>query len=333
MDTGYAAVRRSVLARHAARTIVRGSLLLAGLSLLCFVLFQLTPGDFFVEAHLNSTVSAADLAALRAHHALDRPILLKYWYWLGSVSRGEWGFSFAYNRPAGDLLWARAANTLLLTVTANVIAWVIAILLGVWSAGRSRKLAGALVGGCVSVLLALPDLLIVLLLLFAAARTGLLPLGGMFSAQSAQLAGWPRLSDRLAHLVLPATALALSMLPPLVEHARSAMSDVLGSTYIRAARASGISQSRILFRHAIPAAANALLSLLGLSVGMLLSSSLLVETVFGWPGLGQLLFQATLERDVYVVIDVVMLSAFLLLAGNFVTDLLQRAADPRIRAE
>jgi ABC-type dipeptide/oligopeptide/nickel transport system permease component len=189
------------------------------------------------------------------------------------------------------------------------------------------------VGGCVSLLLALPDLLIVLLLLFAAAHTRLFPLGGMTSVQYSQLGGWTKFSDRLSHLALPVAALALSMLPPLLEQARSSVSEVLGSTFIRAARAHGIPRGRLLLRHALPAAANPLISLLGLSLGTLLSSSLLVEAAFGWPGIGQLLLQATLARDFYVVIDAVMLSAAFLIAGNFLADVLQRVMDPRIRPE
>jgi peptide/nickel transport system permease protein len=321
------------LAAYAGRRIVRGFLLLIGISFLCFLLLQLSPGDFFVEARLNPQLSPSTLAALRAQHALDRPLLLKYSYWVGSVFRGDGGFSFAYNRPASDLLSERTANTLLLTIMANTVAWLIAIPLALWSAAATSRFVELFVGGCVSLLLALPDLLIVLLLLFAAAHTRLFPLGGMTSVQYSQLGGWTKFSDRLSHLALPVAALALSMLPPLLEQARSSVSEVLGSTFIRAARAHGIPRGRLLLRHALPAAANPLISLLGLSLGTLLSSSLLVEAAFGWPGIGQLLLQATLARDFYVVIDAVMLSAAFLIAGNFLADVLQRVMDPRIRPE
>jgi len=282
---------------------------------------------------LNPQLSSSTLAALREQHALDRPLLLKYRYWVGSVFRGDCGFSFAYNRPARDLLSERAGNTLLLTIAASTFAWLIAIPMALWSAAATNRFVQIFVGGCVSMLLALPDLLIVLLLLFAAVHTRLFPLGGMTSIQSSQLGGWAKFSDRLSHLALPAAALTLSMLPPLVEQARSSVSEVLGSTFIRAACAHGIPRRRLLLRHALPAAANPLISLVGLSLGALLSSSLLVEAAFGWPGIGQLLLQATLARDFYVVIDAGMLSAVFLIVGNFLADVLQRVMDPRIRPE
>lgn len=316
---------------YAGRRLARAILVLAAVSVLCFLFFQMSPADFFTEARLNARVSASDLAALRTQHALDRPMIGRYLYWVSSVFRGDWGFSLAYNEPAGGLLWNRAVNTLLLTVAANTVAWLIAIPFALWSTTRINPFARAMAQGSVSMLMVLPDLLLVLLFLFAAARTGLLPVGGMTSAHYSQLGAWGKITDRITHLMLPAVALALSMLPPLIEHARFSVSEVMGSTFIRAAQAHGIPAHRILFRHALPAAANALIGLLGLSVGMLLSSSLLIEAAFGWPGLGQLLWQATLERDFYVVIDAVMLSTAFLITGNLLADLLQRAVDPRIR--
>jgi peptide/nickel transport system permease protein len=141
------------------------------------------------------------------------------------------------------------------------------------------------------------------------------------------------LADTAGRLALPAAALVLAALPPLVANVESAMSEVLDSAFVRAVRAHGIPRARLLYRHALPAAANPLISLFGLSVGALLSSSLLVETVMGWPGLGRLLLEAVLQRDVYVVIGVVTLSSVFLIGGNLLADLLLYAADPRIRRE
>jgi peptide/nickel transport system permease protein len=315
------------------RRIGRGLLLLAGVSVLCFVLSELAPGDFFIEARLNPQIPETTLAAHRSQHALDRPLLAKYAYWLGSVVRGEWGFSFSYNTYAAPLLWTRARNTLVLTITATSIAWIVAVPVAIWIASSGSGVLRLLIAGAVSLLLALPDVLVVLLLMVAAARTQLLPVGGMESPEYSDMGLWNKIQDAAAHLALPVTALVLPSLPLLIAHTRSAMAEVLGSPFIRAARANGIPLMRILYRHALPAAANPLISLLGFSVGTLLSSSLLVEAAIGWPGLGRLLLDAILQRDVYVVIGAVMLSAVLLIGGNLLADMLLYIADPRIRKE
>ena len=145
--------------------------------------------------------------------------------------------------------------------------------------------------------------------------------------------GLLRLKDIAWHLVLPSLALALATLPALIRHVRSAMIEVLDSPFIRAARGHGIPNSRLLFRFALPVAANPLISLFGFSVATMLSSSLLLEVILSWPGLGPLLVEATLNKDVYVVVGTVMLSAVFLITGNLVADLLLFAADPRIRVE
>jgi peptide/nickel transport system permease protein len=142
-----------------------------------------------------------------------------------------------------------------------------------------------------------------------------------------------RMRDRALHLVLPVTVLVAGMLPVLVRHVRAAMIEVLDSAFAVNARAQGIPSMRLLFRHLLPAAANPLISLFGITVGTLLSASLLVEVVMGWPGLGPLLVEAIMARDIAVVLGVILLSAAFLVAGNIMSDLLLYRLDPRIRAK
>jgi peptide/nickel transport system permease protein len=181
-------------------------------------------------------------------------------------------------------------------------------------------------------LLAIPELLLALLFLLFAARTGWFPSGGMFSAGAADAGASRELRDLAMHLFLPVVVLALGALPLLIRYVRSAIAGVLDSPFVEAARGHGISTSRILYRYALPAAANSLISLLGISIGALLSTSLLVEVVLSWPGLGPLAIEALLARDVYVVMAIVMLSAIFLVLGNLLADLLLYWSDPRIRA-
>ena len=319
--------------RFLARRIIHGFFMLAGVSLFSFILLELAPGDFFEEMRLNPQISAETVAGLRKQYGLDRPLPVRYARWLQSVAKGELGFSFSYNSPVRPLLEIRARNTLLLTSTATGMAWLLAIPLGVWAAAKPRGWLDRLTTGTTSVLLAVPEILLALGLLLFAVRTGLFPTGGMVSPGLGESGFLQKLSNFVWHLVLPALALLLGMLPTLVRHVRSAMSEVLESPFILALRGYGISPQRLLFRHALPAAANPLISLFGLSVATLLSASLLVEVIMSWPGLGPLFLEAILARDLYLVIGTIMISTVFLFAGNFLADMLLYVFDPRIRVE
>lgn len=319
--------------RYLARRFLHSVLLLLAVSALTFVLVDLAPGEFFDEMRLNPRISPETVAGLRAEHGLDRPLPVRYLHWLRSVAQGDWGFSFAYDSPAAPIVWVRARNTLLLTGTATFLAWLIAIPTGIWSAAKAGKAPDLLTGGVISALLAMPDLVLALLLLLFAVKSGYFPPGGMVSLDFEELGFWGKCKDLLRHLVLPGLCLAVAFLPLLLAHVRAAMIEVLDLPFIAAARAHGIAPGRILFRHALPAAANPLISLFGFSLGVLLSSSVVVEGVFGWPGLGQLLIEAILARDFYLVVDAAVLATAFLIAGNLIADVLLYAADPRIRAE
>ncbi len=319
--------------RYLAQRLAHALLVLLGVSILTFLLLALAPGDYFAGMRLNPQISAQTVAALRDAYGLNRSLPVTYFRWVGSVLRGNLGYSFAYNTPVWPLLKSRAANTLILSLLALLASWFVAIPLGVWSAARRGGWLDDTTSAGTALLLALPDVLIALGLLAIALRTGWFPTGGMVSVATQEMGAIARLRDFVWHLVLPAAALAAGVLPILVRHVRSAMLDVLDSPYLRAAHGHGIPRARLLFRHALPAAANPLISLFGLSLGTLLSGSLLIEVVMSWPGLGPLLLEAILERDVYVVVAAVLLSAVFLVAGNFVADVLLYLADPRIRVE
>jgi peptide/nickel transport system permease protein len=319
--------------KYLARRLVHATLLLAAVSLFSFAILQLAPGDFFAPMGLNPQISSRTIAGLRSQYGLDRSFPVRYGHWLHDALKGNLGASFAYNSPVAPLLAVRARNTLLLTGTAMLLAWLIAIPLGMWSAvyrGKWGDRAGAVV---TSGLLTVPDLVLFLVLLLVAVRTGWFPTGGMVSAVFGDLNVWNRVKDIAEHLFLPALGLAIATLPPLLRHVRSAMIEVLEAPFIRAARAHGITERRVLFRYALPVAANPLISLFGLSVATMLSTSLLVEVILSWPGIGPLLVDAILAKDVYVVIGTVMLSSVFLVLGSLFADLLLFAADPRTRVE
>jgi peptide/nickel transport system permease protein len=314
-----------------ARRILHGLLLLVGVSVLTFALLSAAPGNFFDELRLNPQISPQAIAALKAEYGVGRPWLVRYADWVRAAVRGEFGYSLSYHRPVGELLWPRVRNTLLLASLAMAFSWAIALPWGAleaWNRGGWVDHAG---GALTAAVLAIPELVLGLLLLLFAARTGWLPAGGMRSANSADATATGTLRDLAIHLILPVVALALGTAPILARYVRSAMVTVLDSPFIQAARSHGILSSRIVLRHALPAAANSLISLFGFSVGALLSASLLMEVVLGWAGLGPLVLESLLARDTYVVVSVVVLSSVFLVLGNLLADLLLYWSDPRIR--
>ncbi|HEX4074928.1 MAG TPA: ABC transporter permease [Candidatus Acidoferrales bacterium] len=319
--------------RYVGRRLLHAILLLLAVSFLSFVLLQLAPGDFFDAMRLNPQISQHTLDTIRSEYGLDQPLPIRYERWLRSILRGNMGYSLASNSPVAPLLRVRARNTLLLSGTATLLAWLLALPIGVWSAAKRGAWGDRLGSVATSAILTVPDLLLFLALLLLAVRTGWFPTGGMVSPGAEGGNFWSQAKDIAFHLALPAFGLAVVMMPMLVRHVRSAMIDALDSPFIRATRGHGIPRGRLLFRYALPAASNPLISLLGFSVATMLSTSMLAEVILGWPGLGPLLVDSIFSRDVYVVVAIVMLSSVFLVMGNLLADLLLFASDPRIRTE
>ena len=319
--------------RYLLRRSAHAAFLLLGVSLLAFAFTVLAPGSYFDEMRLNPQIAPETIVALRSRYELDRPLPVRYVHWVISLAHGDMGFSFAYNTPVAPLLLVRARNTLLLTVTAMLLAWGIALPLGIWSADHLGRLPDRLLSWGTAALLVIPDLVLALGLLVIAVKMGRLPTGGMVSLNFENLSFLGKTRDLLLHMALPVAALVLSVLPLLVRHVRAAVAEVLVAPFLLAAEGHGIPRRTLLYRYVLPAAANPLVALFGFSIGTLLSGSLLIEVVMSWPGLGPFLLEAILARDVYVVIGGVLLSTLFLVGGNFLADLLLYWADPRIRTE
>jgi peptide/nickel transport system permease protein len=310
---------------------IHGTLLLIAVSMVTFALMELAPGDFTDEMRLDPRIDAETLAALRYRYGLDVPLAERYAAWARSVMRGEFGYSFAFHVPVSHLLWDRVINTLLLTVTATILAWLVAVPLGVSSAVRRGGLFDRAVAVGTATLHAVPDLLLGLAALWLALSSGLFPVGGMRSLEAAPANWWEALSDRAVHLALPVTALTLVILPPIVRHVRAALIEVLDAPFVRSARARGVPERRLRYRTAFRAAANPLTALAGFSIAGLLSASLVVEVIMSWPGLGPLLLDATLARDVHVIAGATTVATMTLMLGMLAADGLLCLADPRVR--
>ena len=239
-----------------------------------FLALSLAPGDYFSEARIDPLVSAKTIQSLREAYGLSQPVYVRYTKWLGRLVRGDFGESIAYNEPVSRLIAPRCRNTLLLSTTSLALAWALALGLGFWAGAGRGGMLDWMLRVAVAVLLAVPEIVVATLLVYWAARSGVLPTGGMSSPEGSDC--W----DVARHMVLPVAALTGTTFPILFRHVRVAVSETLAAPYIRTARSFGIGPLRLMWRYVLPAAANPLLSLVGLSVAGLLSSSLVVEVVF-----------------------------------------------------
>jgi peptide/nickel transport system permease protein len=319
--------------KYASGRLLHAVFLLFGVSVLSFVFSALAPGDYFSELRLDPRTSPETIAGLRAQYGLDRPLPARYRAWLASAAKGEFGYSLTYHGPVGPLVGERMRGTLLLTGTATLLAWLLAVPAGIWNATRRGTWRDGMARLILALLLSIPDLLLALGFLVFALKTGWFPIGGMQSPGWESLSAAERVRDVAWHMALPVAVLVIGMLPVLIRHVRASMAEAMEAPFALNGRAHGIPRFRLLYRHLMPAALNPLISLFGFSLGTLLSASLLIEVVMGWPGLGPLFLEAIMARDFGLVLGVVMMSATFLVTGNLVADLLLYRADPRIRVK
>ncbi|MBI1873646.1 MAG: ABC transporter permease [Acidobacteria bacterium] len=311
------------------RRLAFAVLLVVIVSSSALVLARLAPGDVTSEFY-GSGASTSALARERALAGLDRPLLAQYGEWLLAALRFDLGTSLLYRRPVGELVRERAFNTALLAVTALAIATLAGIPLGVMAGSRSRGFLRAGIRLTSVLLLSLPSLLTSLLLVVVAARTQLLPIGGMSSPTPLDGHTWiASLSDVAWHLVVPAVALALPVMALLERTQARAMAEVLRQPFVLAAVARGAPPARILYRNALRVAVRPIVAIYGLIVGSLLSGSFIVEVVTAWPGLGRLMYDALRARDIYLVAGGAAAGSLFIAAGTLFADLMLVMLDPR----
>lgn len=313
------------------RRLIRAVLLLVGVSVLCFLFTEMAPGGFFDEMRLNPQISTETISSLRSRYGLDQPLAVRYGRWVRAAAHADFGYSIAYNTPVAPLLWSRAKNTLLLTTTGMLLTWLVSLPLGVWMAARRGRMLDNTVRVASSLLISIPEVVIGVVLLAIVVRWRVLPVGGMRSLDNEGLSQWARAQDVATRMLLPTIILTLAESAIIVRHVRASVLEVLGAPFVQAARGFGIGRARLLCRHVLPAAANPVISLFGFSLAGLVSGSLLIEVICGWPGLGPLILDATLSRDFCLVIGGIMLSALFMVGGNLIADVMLLVCDPRIR--
>src|SRR5438128_5193265 len=319
------------MGRYIAGRAVEALPLLLLVSIILFVIIQLT-GDPLAAYTVDSTLTGEDLVRLRHYYGLDQPVPIQYLRWLGNVVTGNWGTSFVSNVPVVELIGQRLPNTLLLVVSSYSIILVVAVVVGTYTAVHQYSPVDHVVTTLAFVGISVPSFWLgLLLLIFFAVQTRNLglpyfPAGGMYD-----LAIGPTVPQVLWHLVLPSITLATVVAASYIRYVRASMLEVIRQDYVRTARAKGLSEGVLLRRHAFKNAAIPLLTLMGLDLPRFLSGSVVVESIFAWPGMGRLFWEEAQRTDIPVVMAVLMFTSVLVVVFNLLADIGYAYLDPRIR--
>ena len=316
-----------------ARRLAQGLAVIMIVVTATFALIRLAPGDPFAGALDSPTVSAEVRAAWRARYGFDRPIPEQYVRYLGSVMRGDLGYSTSQRRSVRDALADALPNTLLLMAVALAASFAAGIALGVFQAVRKDSIGDRLIGSVTLVFYSMPDFWLALMMMLTFAYwLPLFPVTGMVDAvMYPYWPAWRQLLDRIHHIVLPATTLTLLAAAVIARYQRAAMLDVVHDDYVRTARAKGLAEKAIVRRHALRNALLPVITILGLAFPALLGGAVFVERIFSWPGMGMLTFTAITTRDYHLVTGAVIVGSMMVVVGSLLADMLYAAADPRLR--
>lgn len=322
------AALRAILSRA-----IKAAAVVLAIVLLNFLLIRLAPGD--PAAVMAGEAGAADqmfMDQLRQQFGLDRPVYEQAFIYLSNIVQGDLGFSYRQNSPVAALILDRLSATLLLTVSAFVFALVAGVALGSIAAMKAGRPLDFVISIVSLVFYATPLFWIGLMsILFFSVYLGWLPAVGMETI-GAGYSGWDRVADVARHLVLPATTLGLFYMAVYTRMTRASMLEVADMDFVRTAKAKGLRPNIVVRRHILRNAILPIITLAGIQAGQLVGGAILTETVFGWPGIGRLAFDALLQRDYPVLLGVFLITSIMVVVFNIITDLVYRVVDPRIRA-
>ena len=313
---------------------------LVAISFLSFVLIQLPPGDYVTTyiatlAASNEVIDQNTAADLRNRFGLDQPMVVQYWKWISNIIfHGDFGLSFEWQQPVGDLIWERMALTLLLTFSALLVTWGIALPVGVFSAVKKYSIGDYVVTFLSFLGLAVPSFLLALVLMYVAAVEFGQNVGGLFSEQYLT-AAWSidKVIDLLQHLWIPVVILAVSGTASLIRVMRANMLDELHKPYVTTALANGLSEFTLLVKYPMRLALNPFISTIAWLLPNLISGSIIVAIVLSLPTAGPLLLQSLMSQDMYLAGAFILLICALTVFGSLISDILLALVDPRIRLE
>ena len=303
--------------------------LLIMVSIISFVIIKLSPVDPLAELRMNPSITAQTLEAEKQRLGLDLPVYQQYFKWAWSFLHGDLGISTS-GEPVINRMMERVPNTLLLAFTTIFMSWMVGIPLGIYAAMNWRKPIDRFMTLLSSLGMAIPSFFFALLLLVFAVKTGLFPSGGLTSSNFSEMNWFMKIVDVIHHLILPTFVLFTISLAGLQRQMRGNLLDVLESDYIKMARAKGLSENKVIYKHALRNAINPMVTLLGFEFASLLSGAALTEYVFQYPGLGRLVLEAVMKSDINLVMASLMVGSIMLVMGNLIADIVLRIVDPRI---
>lgn len=298
-------------------------------SIISFFIIRLSPVDPLGELRLNPSISQETLKSEQQRLGLDKPKIVQYGLWLKSFLKGDLGVTVT-GEKVSTKLWERIPNTLLLTTVVILLTWLVGIPLGIYAALNWKKPVDRILTVVTSIGMAIPSFFFALLLLIFAVKTGWFPTGGLTSYNFSNLALRAMVIDIAHHLVLPVIVLFTISLSGLQRQMRGNLLDVLGSDYVKFARAKGLSENKVVYKHALRNAINPMVTLLGFEFASLLSGAALTEYVFQYPGLGRLILEAVMKSDINLVMASLMMGTIMLVLGNLLADILLKLVDPRV---
>lgn len=313
------------------RRLLLSVLLLLAASLMAFMILKAAPGDYFTQLKADPRIPQAYVDQQRQIYGLDKPVYVQYARWLWAAVHGDFGYSFAYKQPVADVIGIRILNTLLLNIFAIALTWVVAIPVGIYASVRQYSFGDKVLSGVSFVGMSMPTFFSALILLYIFSSVlGILPPGGLYSVNYDQLTPLQKAGDLASHMVIPVIVLMLAAMASLQRITRGNMLEVLGQQYIRTARAKGLSERKVVYRHALRNALNPLITIFGYEFGALLSGAALLEIIINYPGLGSLIYSAVRSQDQFLVMGGFMMGALMLLLGNLLAEVLLAWVDPRI---
>lgn len=320
------------MGRYVARRLLQIPGLLLGITLIIFALIHLTPGSPIDDLRLDPNIKPSDLESLKQTLGIDKPLPEQYVTWIGQLVRGDFGISLKNYRPVRQTLFERVGNTLVLTITALLVSLLIAVPVGVFCALKRNSLFDYIATFLSTLGQAVPSFWLgLLLILFFSVQFQKMGLPWLPSGGTQTLPHGGGFGDRVSHLILPVSVLAFPRISLWVRYIRAQMLEVLNQDYVRTARAKGLDEGVVIFRHAFRNASLPLITLIGLGLPALVSGAVIIETIFSWPGTGSFFVQAATNRDYPVVMGAALFFAVVTILSNLLADIFYGVADPRVQ--
>ncbi|GJM43306.1 MAG: peptide ABC transporter permease [Gemmatimonadota bacterium] len=321
------------MTRYILRRILVSIPLIWALATLTFFIIRLAPGDP-LAIYYNPEIDPAVMETIRVRLGLDQPLHIQYVRWLGSLVQGELGMSFSHHRPVVDILRETIPNTLILTAFSLLLILVVGVVVGVISAVRQYSWVDHVSTLGALFIYSMPGfwLGLMLIILFSL-QLGWLPASQMQAVDAEYMSGVGRLWDRILHLIMPVFVLGIASAAGVARYMRGSLLEVIRQDYIRTARAKGLGEGTVIFKHALGNALIPIITLLGLYLPFLLSGAVVTETIFAWPGMGRVTIGAIFARDYPIVMATNLIAGIMVVGGNLVADVLYGIVDPRIRYE